>query len=145
MSEEELPSNIAARFVHDELLMDGTPALNLASFVTTYMEDEAEKLMLQNLSKNFIDVEEYPALGEIESRCVNMIARLFNAPLDDKESEALGVSTIGSSEAIILSVLAAKRRWQSEFLILLLPFLHPTSSVHSNTISHAPSPFFRRP
>jgi hypothetical protein len=43
-----------------------------------------------------------------------MIARLFNAPLDNKDAEALGVSTIGSSEAIILSVLAAKRRWQSE-------------------------------
>jgi len=113
MNEEELPARIAARFVHDELLMDGTPALNLASFVTTYMEDEAEKLMLENLSKNFIDVEEYPALGEIETRCVNMIARLFNAPLDDKNKEALGVSTIGSSEAIILSVLAAKRRWQN--------------------------------
>jgi len=113
MNEEELPARIAARFVHDELLMDGTPALNLASFVTTYMEDEAEKLMLENLSKNFIDVEEYPALGEIETRCVNMIARLFNAPLNDSNSEALGVSTIGSSEAIILSVLAAKRRWQN--------------------------------
>jgi glutamate decarboxylase len=117
MGEDELPARIAARFVHDELLMDGTPALNLASFVTTYMEDEAEKLMLENLSKNFIDVEEYPALGEIESRCVNMIARLFNAPLDNKDQEALGVSTIGSSEAIILSVLAAKRRWQSEYPI----------------------------
>ena len=65
-----MPARTAARFVHDELLMDGTPALNLASFVTTYMEDEAEKLMLENLSKNFIDVEEYPALGEIETRCV---------------------------------------------------------------------------
>ncbi|KZO97148.1 glutamate decarboxylase [Calocera viscosa TUFC12733] len=113
MAEEEMPARLAARFVHDELLMDGNPALNLASFVTTYMEEEAEKLMVDNLSKNFIDVEEYPALGEIESRCVNMIARLFNAPLHDKDSEALGVSTIGSSEAIILSVLAAKKRWQN--------------------------------
>src|ERR1700761_4128862 len=51
MGENEMPARNAARFVHDELLMDGTPALNLASFVTTYMEDEAEKLMLENLSK----------------------------------------------------------------------------------------------
>jgi len=69
--------------------------------------------MMENLSKNFIDVEEYPACGEIESRCVNIIARLFHAPVKDAESQALGVSTIGSSEAIILSVLAAKRRWQN--------------------------------
>lgn len=97
--------------------MDGTPALNLASFVTTYMEEEVESLMVANLSKNFIDIEEYPALGEIETRCVNMIARLFNAPVHDKDDEAMGVSTIGSSEAIILSVLAAKRRWQSKLLL----------------------------
>jgi glutamate decarboxylase len=124
MNESEIPARTAARLVHDELLMDGTPALNLASFVTTYMEEEAEKLMLENLSKNFIDVEEYPALGEIETRCVNMIARLFNAPLD-KGSDALGVSTIGSSEAIILSVLAAKRRWQSETHLIL----HVSSAI----------------
>ena len=55
--------------------------------------------------------EEYPSLGEIESRCVNIVAKLFNAPLSGHEN-ALGVSTVGSSEAIILAVLAAKRRWQ---------------------------------
>jgi glutamate decarboxylase len=123
MCEEELPATIAARFVHDELLMDGTPALNLASFVTTYMEDEAEKLMLENLSKNIIDVEDYPALDEIESRCVNMIARLFNAPLDNEHHEALGVSTI-------LSLLAAKRRRQSEFSFLHTFFRLLTNHNH---------------
>jgi len=117
MREEEMPARAAARFVHDELLMDGNPALNLASFVTTYMEEEAEKLMVENLSKNFIDVEEYPACGEIETRCVNMIARLFNAHVTADEehgSDVMGVSTIGSSEAIILAVLAAKRSWQNK-------------------------------
>lgn len=59
-----------------------------------------------------IDVEEYPSLGEIESRCVNIVARLFNAPVKSQEN-ALGVSTVGSSEAIILAVLAAKRKWQN--------------------------------
>ena len=53
MREEEMPVRTAARFVHDELLMDGSPALNLASFVTTYMEDEAERLMLENLVSNY--------------------------------------------------------------------------------------------
>jgi len=113
MREQEMPSRNAYRYIKDHLLMDGTPPLNLASFVTTFMEEEAEKLMMENLSKNFIDVEEYPACGEIETRCVNMIARLFHAPLNNPDAQALGVSTIGSSEAIILSVLAAKRRWQN--------------------------------
>lgn len=112
LGEEEMPARNAARFIHDELLLDGTPALNLASFVTTFMEPEVEALMLENLSKNFIDLEEYPSCGEIESRCVSMVARLFHAPMHDSENEAMGVSTIGSSEAIILAVLAAKKRWQ---------------------------------
>ncbi|GAA5838998.1 hypothetical protein JCM11251_007849 [Rhodosporidiobolus azoricus] len=113
MGEQEMTSQLAGQLIRDELLMDGNPHMNLASFVTTYMEDEAEKLMLENLTKNFADLEEYPAYGEIETRCVNMIARLFNAPLDDAQSEAMGVSTIGSSEACMLAVLAAKRRWQN--------------------------------
>ncbi|SCV70687.1 BQ2448_3449 [Microbotryum intermedium] len=112
LPEQELPAMVVQRFISDELLLDGNPALNLASFVTTYQEPEAERLMMANLSKNFIDVEEYPSMGEIETRCVNIVARLFNAPLTDHKAEALGVSTIGSSEAIILAVLAAKRRWQ---------------------------------
>ncbi|GAA6008495.1 hypothetical protein JCM11491_004498 [Sporobolomyces phaffii] len=112
MGEHEMDPRAAARFVSDELLMDGNPSLNLASFVTTYMEPEAEKLMMDNMSKNLIDHEEYPAIAELESRCVNHIARLYNAPLDDENSEALGVSTVGSSEAVMLAVLAAKRKWK---------------------------------
>ncbi|KAI9474248.1 MAG: glutamate decarboxylase [Benjaminiella poitrasii] len=109
---EKMPSNVVYRMIKDETALDGTPALNLASFVTTYMEDEAEQLMKENLSKNFIEFEQYPQTAEISNRCVNIIARLFNAPLEAPESEALGCSTIGSSEAIILCVLAMKRRWQ---------------------------------
>lgn len=41
-----------------------------------------------------------------------MIARMFHAPMDSSEEECMGCSTIGSSEAIILAVLAMKRRWQ---------------------------------
>jgi len=51
MGDNKIPAHTAAQFVYDELLMDGTPALNLASFVTTYMEEEAEKLVVKNLSK----------------------------------------------------------------------------------------------
>lgn len=95
----------------DDLTLDGTPTLNLASFVTTYMEDEAEKLMIDAFSKNFIDYEEYPVSADIQNRCVSMIARLFNAPTHDEDCLAVGTSTIGSSEAIMLGVLAMKKRW----------------------------------
>ncbi|KAL2216072.1 glutamate decarboxylase [Thermoascus aurantiacus ATCC 26904] len=114
MPEKEMPRDVAYRMIKDELSLDGNPMLNLASFVTTYMEEEAEKLMLESLSKNFIDYEEYPRSAEIQNRCVNMIARLFNAPTGDDSAHSIGTSTIGSSEAIMLGTLAMKKRWQNK-------------------------------
>ncbi|KAL8926031.1 MAG: hypothetical protein Q9208_003172 [Pyrenodesmia sp. 3 TL-2023] len=114
MPESEMPKEIAYRLIRDELTLDGNPTLNLASFVTTYMEEEVEKLMAEALPKNFIDYEEYPQTAEIQNRCVSMIARLFNAPTHSEEENAMGTSTVGSSEAIMLGVLAMKRRWQNK-------------------------------
>ena len=56
----------------DELDLDGRPNLNLASFVGTYMEREAEALMVENLSKNMSDADEYPAMMAMHSRCVRV-------------------------------------------------------------------------
>ena len=91
-------------------MLDGRETLNLASFVTTWMEPEAEKLIHDSLRKNHIDHEEYPAASLVEEACVHMLASLFNAP-DPKE--AVGVGTIGSSEAIMLGLLAHKRTWRN--------------------------------
>ncbi|KAJ5544513.1 hypothetical protein N7535_007088 [Penicillium sp. DV-2018c] len=114
MPEREMPRQIAARMIKDELSLDGNPKLNLASFVTTYMEEEIEQIMADSFSKNFIDYEEYPHSAEIQNRCVNMIARLFNCPTEASADSAMGTSTIGSSEAIMLGVLAMKKRWQNK-------------------------------
>ena len=111
MPETGMPADVAYQFVKDELALDGNPVLNLASFVTTYMEPAADKLIAENISKNFIDAEEYPMSAELQNRCVNMIASLFHASVGTG-GNALGVSTVGSSEAIILATLALKRRWQ---------------------------------
>lgn len=111
MPDDEMPREIAYRMIKDDLTLDGTPTLNLASFVTTYMEEEAEKLMVEAFSKNFIDYEEYPVSADIQNRCVNMIARLFNIPTHDDNTNAMGTSTIGSSEAIMLATLAMKKAW----------------------------------
>jgi len=70
--------------------------------------------MTEAFSKNFIDYEEYPQSADIQNRCVNMIARLFNAPTSQDSDHAIGTSTIGSSEAIMLATLAMKKRWQKK-------------------------------
>ncbi|KAI8982620.1 glutamate decarboxylase [Pilobolus umbonatus] len=132
LPEEEMPANVAYRLVKDDLALDGNPALNLATFVTTYMEEEAEKLMAENLSKNFIDYEEYPQSVELSNRCVNMIARLYHAPMNSADEEALGCSTVGSSEAIILATLAMKRRWQLARKEKGLPYDSPNLVLGAN-------------
>lgn len=107
---EEMPPDVAAQLIRDELSLDGTPLLNLASFVTTWMDDEAEELFSHAASKNFIDQDEYPHTAEIEHRCVNIIARLFGA--QGADGTAVGTSTVGSSEAILLAGVALKRVWR---------------------------------
>ncbi|KAK3293520.1 glutamate decarboxylase [Chaetomium fimeti] len=114
MPEGEMPKDVAYRMIRDDLSLDGNPMLNLASFVTTYMEDEAEKLMAESFSKNFIDYEEYPQSADIQNRCVSMIGRLFNAPIGSSDADAIGTSCVGSSEAIMLGVLAMKKRWKNK-------------------------------
>ncbi|MHB8531290.1 MAG: glutamate decarboxylase [Solirubrobacteraceae bacterium] len=99
----------AYQAVHDELNLDGNPALNLASFVTSWMEPQANALAVETLSKNMIDQDEYPQTEEVHKRVVAITARLFNPPPGQRPT---GTTTIGSSEAIMLGMLAHKRSWQ---------------------------------
>jgi glutamate decarboxylase len=107
--EGEMPLAVAYNLIRDELALDGNSRLNLATFVTTWMEPEAKQLMAETFDKNMIDKDEYPQTAEIELRCVNMIARLWNAP---KGAAATGCSTIGSSEAAMLGGMALKWQWR---------------------------------
>ena len=70
----------ALQVVRDELLLDGNARLNLATFVTTWMEPQARLLMTECLEKNMIDKDEYPQTAELEARCVNILAGLWHAP-----------------------------------------------------------------
>jgi glutamate decarboxylase len=109
-AEDPVPSEVAYQLIHDELLLDGSARLNLATFVTTWMEPQARVLMAECVDKNMIDKDEYPATAELEQRCVAMLADLWHAP---SPTAATGCSTTGSSEACMLAGLALKRRWQA--------------------------------
>ncbi|TQS35384.1 hypothetical protein Golomagni_04196 [Golovinomyces magnicellulatus] len=128
--ENEMPKEIAYRLIKDDLSLDGNPILNLASFVTTYMENEAEDLMADASSKNFIDYEEYPQTTDLQNRCVSMIGRLFNVPTDE-HTVPIGTSTVGSSEAIMLAVLAMKKRWQNARKAARMPCDKPNMIMNS--------------
>ncbi len=105
----EIDPDTARQIVADELLLDGSARLNLATFVTTWMEPQAVALMADSFDKNMIDKDEYPRTADLELRCVRMLARLWHAA---EAPDATGCSTTGSSEACMLAGLALKRRWQ---------------------------------
>lgn len=107
MSEES-----AYQIVHDEAILDGDSRLNLATFVSTWMDDYARRIMTENMDKNMIDKTEYPQTAEIERRCVNILAHLWNSPEADEVKYCTGTSTVGSSEACMLGGMSALKRWQ---------------------------------
>ncbi|MEY9875833.1 glutamate decarboxylase [Streptacidiphilus sp. MAP12-33] len=103
-----LPAAITHQLIRDELLLDGNARLNLATFVTTWMDPQVTELIGECLDKNMIDKDEYPQTAEFERRCVNILADLWHAP---DPTQAVGCSTTGSSEACMLAGMALKRRW----------------------------------
>ena len=102
-----MPAVDAMRLVAEDLAIEGDPARNLATFVTTWMEPQAQRIIAENLHRNFIDHAEYPRTAEIEQRCIRMIADLFHAP-----GKTTGARTQGSSEAIMLGALSLKWKWR---------------------------------
>ncbi|MEV4336984.1 glutamate decarboxylase [Streptomyces sp. NPDC049590] len=109
MPEAGMEPDTAYQVVHDELMLDGNARQNLATFVSTWAEPHARRLMAECADKNMIDKDEYPQTAELETRCVHMLARLWHA---EDPRRAMGCSTTGSSEAAMLGGLALKRRWQ---------------------------------
>lgn len=113
MPEQGIPANVVSQVIKDMRSLDARPNLNLASFVTTWMEPEARELMMDSLDVNFVDTEEYPSCQTIANRCVSMLASLYHSPAVDENGvgDAVGTASVGSSEAIMLGALALKKTW----------------------------------
>ena len=127
LPERELDPEVAYDLIHDELMLDGNARLNLATFVTTWMEPQAERLMAECFAKNMIDKDEYPFTAAIEERCINIVSRLFHAP-----ETGVGASAIGSSEAVMLAGLALKWKWRERMKAKGRPTDKPNIVMGSN-------------
>ena len=132
LADSEHSAEAAYQLVHDELMLDGNPRLNLATFVTTWMEPHAQTLMSECVNKNMINKDEYPQAAELERRCVNILAELWHAP-EGKDGSATGCSTTGSSEAAMLGGLALNRRWRSRQDAAKRPTDRPNLVMGANT------------
>ncbi len=103
---------IAYQMVKDETYPQTQPRLNLATFVTTYMDDYATRLMNEAINVNYIDETEYPRVAVMCGRCINIIANMWNTP--EKSKWKCGALGIGSSEACMLGGVAAWLRWRAK-------------------------------
>jgi glutamate decarboxylase len=128
----------ALQAVRDELILDGNARLNLATFVTTWMEPQAQQLMTECFDKNMIDKDEYPQTAEIERRCVNILAELWHAPGCEPRPEGaapatgVGCSTTGSSEACMLGGMALLWRWRTRQAKAGAPAARPNLVMGAN-------------
>jgi glutamate decarboxylase len=119
----------AYELLRAELALDGQSRLNLATFVTTWMPELGARLMAETADKNIVDKDEYPETAEIEARCVNILADLWNSP---EAEQATGCSTTGSSEAAMLAGMALKWRWRKKREALGLPAEKPNLVMGAN-------------
>ncbi|MEO3841622.1 MULTISPECIES: glutamate decarboxylase [unclassified Streptomyces] len=110
MPEEVSDPRAVNALIRDELALDGNAAQNLATFCTTWAEDEVHSLMDECIGKNMVDKDEYPQTADIENRCVHILADLWHSPHGET---TMGCSTTGSSEAAMLGGLALKWRWRT--------------------------------
>jgi glutamate decarboxylase len=124
-----LGGSAAYELIKSELLLDGQARLNLATFVSTWMPSLGARLMADTAEKNMIDKDEYPVTAEIESRCVNILADLWNSP---EHENATGCSTTGSSEAAMLGGMALKWRWRDRMKAAGKPTDRPNLVMGAN-------------
>ena len=117
------PAPVAYQIVHDETFPQTQPRLNLATFVTTYMDDYGTRLMNESVGINYIDETEYPRVAVMCGRCINMVANMWNTP--EKGEWKTGAVGIGSSEACMLGGVAAWLRWRERRKAAGKPFDKP--------------------
>ncbi|MEM8864050.1 MAG: glutamate decarboxylase [Planctomycetota bacterium] len=132
LPETSNPANVAYHLLHDEVTLDGKPAQNLATFCTTWMEPEADKLIAEGMHYNLADEDEYPHVLRIQKTCVDMMAHLFHAPDTATDGGGMGAATIGSSEAMMLAGLAMKFNWRNRRREAGLPTDKPNIIMGTN-------------
>lgn len=109
LPEHSMPAYMAKAIIQDMRSLDFNPRLNLSTFINSWVEEEAQELMVAALPVNQADAVQYPSTIEMEKRCVRMLAHLWHAPSDD----FFGTATVGSTEACYLGGLAMKLNWRA--------------------------------
>ncbi len=116
--EESMEGETAYTLINDELGRDIAPKMNMASFLNTTMDTWGKNLVIDSLGKNFIDHEEYPQTNVLANRICWMIGEWYGTEFSSDDTPDLwksgmyGSVTIGSSEAVMLALVAHRERWK---------------------------------
>ncbi|RGP66726.1 glutamate decarboxylase [Fusarium sporotrichioides] len=105
------PASVVKSGIDRLLEHDIEPEHNLGSFVSTGLNDDGERLLLENYKRNLACQNEYAGVRKIHDRCVEILGAVWGSSCNDKPT---GCAASGSSEAIFLGILAMKRKWQTE-------------------------------
>ncbi|CAM6038748.1 unnamed protein product [Sphagnum compactum] len=130
LPDRETPKEAAYQIIGDELMLDGNSCLNLASFATNGWSQIATNTFWSCHLKQRTTLTWMSTLLPPRSRCVNMIASLFNALLEDG-TQAIGTGTVGSLEAM-LAGLAFRHNWQNKQKVAGLPYDKPNMVTGAN-------------
>jgi glutamate decarboxylase len=125
--EQPTAADTVYQMVKNELMIDHKPGMNLATFCNeSYTDPWGAKTVEDSIMKNFIDGTEYTGTTTAALRCMYMIGNELGTKF--KESDDLnanlakhmyGTPTIGSSEAIMLGMIAHKFIWSQKHRVLL--------------------------
>jgi glutamate decarboxylase len=118
MPEQSIPKEAAYQIINDELMLDGNPRLNLASFVTTWMEPECDKLIQASVNKNYVDMDEYPVTTELQVRSPRRSCFIL-APSIAHQSSRSYLGPVSVHESVV-------RRLVSNAQIRSISILFPT-------------------
>jgi len=99
------------QLIQKQLQKNINPFQNFASFVNVSMDHEAIQLIFESLNVNLADYSIYSATTEIKKRITHMVAHMLHAKFEVGSDEFIGTTTVGSSEAVMLGILAHKNRW----------------------------------
>ncbi|MEM1219279.1 MAG: pyridoxal-dependent decarboxylase [Bacteroidota bacterium] len=109
----------AYALIQQEIGMDSEPQQNLATFSNSVVDEWGHRLVEENLSKNFINRGDYQYSNVVEKRLIWMIGELMGTeflPGDESDPDHCprfyGTTTNGSSEAVMLGLIAHRHRWR---------------------------------
>lgn len=113
--ENSMSPRVAKRLIDDELDLDERNSSDLGSYITDYMDPEADELIQRTIGKVYIDHPEYPQASKMGERIIKMIQDWYHGKPSVKKNGFIGTVTIGSSEAIMLGLIAHRFNWEKSW------------------------------